>query len=340
MATETLRCPQCGGVIAFAGYQTQALCPYCGTTVDKPRPAEPIAGDGLDLAPAPAPRLADLPRDPLIRLTRLVMAGEQADALAFVRQNLGLDEAPARAQLADEAAWLPRLNLLATEQLAQLQQLVFDGQEAEALTLIQDYLGLDAAHGRQQLDEQRARWADRWRSQYRQKAPGSNGAVALLVGNVAITLLGTIVLVALAVGALTTMPKLGVGVIGVLGFLFGLSPVVCPAIIVWYAVSLVVGLLTYSGARARVLRMLGRPTPAVLLKVAKLNTGPNVVGPAVTTTHLQVRVTPRAGAPQVIDKVFDLPPAAADRLQPGLHIEVITNGPGFTYITEPIKIAG
>jgi hypothetical protein len=89
-----------------------------------------------------------------------------------------------------------------------------------------------------------------------------------------------------------------------------------------------------------VVRFLGKPTPATLLKVVKLKTGRIGTSPVVTTTHLQVQLMLRTGAPQVFDKVFDLPPETADRLAPGAIIEVITNGPDFIYITDPIKVVG
>jgi hypothetical protein len=81
-----------------------------------------------------------------------------------------------------------------------------------------------------------------------------------------------------------------------------------------------------------------KPIPATLLKVVKLKTGRIGNGPIVTTTHLQVQVTPHTGAPQIINRVFDLPPNTADALQPGTKIEVIANGPDIIYVTEPIKV--
>ena len=33
MAAAAELCPQCGASIQFAAYQTQVICPYCGTPV-------------------------------------------------------------------------------------------------------------------------------------------------------------------------------------------------------------------------------------------------------------------------------------------------------------------
>jgi hypothetical protein len=258
MAVEAQLCPQCGGSIQFAAYQTQVICPYCGTTVDKP---QPLAASATSLR---GPRLSDLPKDKLIQLTRMVFASQQADALAFIRQNLGLDEAQARKQLADEDQWLPRLGVIAPDQLMQLGRMVFDGQRAEVLAFIQQHLGLDEAHASTQLDAEIVVWCDQWRYKYQQKPPG------LLA----------------------------------------------------------------------VFKALAKPTSATLLKVVKLKTGRIRTGPIVTTTHLQVQVAPHTGAPQIINRVLDLPPETADVLQPGTKIEVITNGPDIVYVTEPIKVVG
>jgi ribosomal protein S27AE len=98
MAVEAQLCPQCGGSIQFALYQSQVICPYCGTTVDKIQPK----ADGESLALPRAPSLSDLTTNKLTQLMQMAFEGQRTYALAFIHQNLGLDEAQASKLLDDK----------------------------------------------------------------------------------------------------------------------------------------------------------------------------------------------------------------------------------------------
>jgi len=311
MAVEAELCPQCGGSIQFPANQMQVICSFCGTTVDKPQP--PAAREAV----CPCPYCG----------SSILFAAYQMQVIC-PNCHTAVD----RSQTPAEGAGRPALRRseLASANQAKLRRLVWDGKGSEAVLLLQRSILVSETEANRQVNGM----VDSLMSRYGQPKPASNMALAVATGSVLVDGVGfgalgvAIVLAVFSPSARSVIVQFG-----------GLGVVLVVLVLIWSIVSLGILVAAMPGIRRRTLVWRGKSTPGVIQNLVKLTSGHGSKGPTVVT-RFQLGVTLPNQQPRSLDRVMEIPPDVAERLQPGNKIEIITNGPAFTYVTMPIKIVG